>query len=271
MTHCSGMCFALCFSYWPLCLLCRFQVPLGDITLHHMCRLSALEFQTRQKHFTGIRWARLKPLLSCRTTALQNHTSALEFLCHLAMSNNATRARKHKRVVVEGGLDSDSGEEWDVDIGVIVDGHGRSRTNQTLHISQTSCRHPQSLPPPPLNSLLSASPNINQPSDENSKRKQVRKILQFSCAQNVHARFSFQGASVMMAAFEKHFDKLQSAILGHEYDTKAGTNCVCSTGQSLYQCEDCFTSTPSCQQCLLRSHNNLPLHRIQCWTGNRLI
>jgi hypothetical protein len=71
----------------------------------------------------------------------------------------------------------------------------------------------------------------------------------------------------MMAAFEKHFDKLQSAILGREYDTKAGTDCVCGAGRSLYRCQDCFTSTPSCQQCLLRSHNNLPLHHIQCWTG----
>jgi hypothetical protein len=145
--------YALCHS-WPLCLamqvsgsaghfpsLCSFQVPLGD------------------------------------TTALQNHTSASQFLCHLAMSYNATRARKRKRVVVEGGLDSDSGEERDVDIGVIIDGHGHSRTNRTLHISQNSRRRPQSLPPPLLNPLPSASPRTNHPSDKNSKRKQVRKIL----------------------------------------------------------------------------------------------
>ena len=71
----------------------------------------------------------------------------------------------------------------------------------------------------------------------------------------------------MMAAFDKHFDKLQSAILGCEYDPKARTNCVCGTGWSLYQCQDCFTSTPSCQQCLLCSHIDLPLHHIQHWTG----
>ena len=71
----------------------------------------------------------------------------------------------------------------------------------------------------------------------------------------------------MMAAFEKHFDKLQSAILEREYDPKAGTHCACGTGRSLYRCQDCFTSTSSCQQCLLRSHVDLPLHHIQRWTG----
>lgn len=78
---------------------------------------------------------------------------------------------------------------------------------------------------------------------------------------------SFQGASVMMAAFEKHFDRLQSAILERECDPKAGTDCACGAGQSLYRCQDCFTSTVSCQQCLLRSHTDLPLHHIQHWTG----
>ena len=167
---------------------------MGSLWGHHFVRLSALEFQTRKKDFAGIQWAKLKPFLSSPPTPLrlQNHTSASEFLCHLAMSNNATRARKRKRVVVEGGLDSDSGEERDVDIGVIVDGHGRSRTNRTLHISQTSRRRPQSLPPPPLNSFPSALPNTNHPSDEKSKRNQVCQISLFSCAGNDSTNFSFR-------------------------------------------------------------------------------
>ena len=55
------------------------------------------------------------------------------------MPNNATRAGKRKRVVMEGGLDSDSGEERDVDIGVIVDGHGHSRVGRT-DVTHLKCR-----------------------------------------------------------------------------------------------------------------------------------
>ncbi len=91
------------------------------------------------------------------------------------MPNNATRAGKRKRVVMEGGLDSDSGEERDVDIGVIVDGHGHSRVGRTLHISNTGRKRPQSLPALPSNSSRSTVtlPSTNQPSDEKRNRNQV--------------------------------------------------------------------------------------------------
>jgi CxC2 like cysteine cluster associated with KDZ transposases len=71
----------------------------------------------------------------------------------------------------------------------------------------------------------------------------------------------------MMEAFEKHFDKLQSTILAREYNSQTGTDCPCGDGKSDYRCEECFSSTPSCRQCLVRSHQDLPLHHVQQWTG----
>jgi hypothetical protein len=89
------------------------------------------------------------------------------------MSNNATRPAKRKHTLVEGGFDSDSGEEREVDMGVIIDGRGRGRLNRTLHVSQTGHKHAQSLPVPPPDSTLSTSAATSQPSGMNTKRNQV--------------------------------------------------------------------------------------------------
>ena len=127
-----------------------------------------------------------KPPLLRYTTALQNlsgtSASDLIFFHDLAMFNNSTRTGKRKRIIVEGGIESDSGEERDVDIGVTVDGRGRSRVSRTLHIQQTSSKRPQSLPAPPSNSLPSASPSTSQPLGEKIKRKQVCRVSLFLCA-----------------------------------------------------------------------------------------
>jgi hypothetical protein len=71
----------------------------------------------------------------------------------------------------------------------------------------------------------------------------------------------------MMETFSQHFDALQNAILGREYDAAATLDCRCSSGPAHYRCEECFGCQPSCQQCLLDSHYHLPLHRVQEWTG----
>lgn len=74
----------------------------------------------------------------------------------------------------------------------------------------------------------------------------------------------------MMAAFGKHFDQLQSAILEREHDPRTTEDCQCHTpnATALYRCADeCFSSTPSCQQCLLSSHKHHPFHHVQKWTG----
>jgi hypothetical protein len=108
------------------------------------------------------------------------------------MSTNATRAGKRKRVDIEGGLDSDSGEERDVDIEVVVDGHGHGQVSRMLHISQTSRKRPQSWSAPLPNVLSSASPSADQTSEaseEKTIRKQVCGFSVFACAQNAHVSF----------------------------------------------------------------------------------
>ena len=74
-----------------------------------------------------------------------------------------------------------------------------------------------------------------------------------------------QGASVMMQAFGKHFDRLQSAILEREYDVCTTAICSCGQEPALFRCEECFSGPPSCKLCILNSHHHLPFHHVQRW------
>jgi len=73
----------------------------------------------------------------------------------------------------------------------------------------------------------------------------------------------------MMEVFGKHFGQLQGAILEREHDPHTAKDCHCHTSNAtaLYRCDECFGSTPSCQQCLLSSHKHHPFHHVRKWTG----
>ncbi|KAJ7472822.1 hypothetical protein FB451DRAFT_1035953 [Mycena latifolia] len=53
-------------------------------------------------------------------------------------------------------------------------------------------------------------------------------------------------------------------------DHRGQSNCRhCATGLAEYRCRDCLGGRELlCQDCLLRWHEQLPLHRIQKWTGS---
>lgn len=77
---------------------------------------------------------------------------------------------KRKHAGIEGRFDSDSDEELDVDVGMLVDGHGQARKTCTVHVSQIKRKHANSLP----GSLL--KPACEPPGNNSSlkeKRKQV--------------------------------------------------------------------------------------------------
>jgi hypothetical protein len=71
----------------------------------------------------------------------------------------------------------------------------------------------------------------------------------------------------MMQTFAKHFDALQSAILGQESDELVERSCPCGSSSAFFRCQECFTRAPSCQDCILVSHQHLPFHRIEEWGG----
>jgi hypothetical protein len=110
-------------------------------------------------------------------------------------------------------------------------------------------------------------PTREEPPGINSSPKEKRKkVCDGFLVLDYHSADRFpvaQGASVMMEEFEKHFDKLQSVILACEYNSKTGTDCLCGDGKLDYRCEECFSSTPSCRQCLVRSHQDLPFHHVR--------
>jgi hypothetical protein len=68
----------------------------------------------------------------------------------------------------------------------------------------------------------------------------------------------------MMEIFSQHFDGLQNAILGHEFDAGVTSICPCGSGPATYHCEECFCLALTC---ILSNHCHLPLHHIQKWTG----
>jgi hypothetical protein len=71
----------------------------------------------------------------------------------------------------------------------------------------------------------------------------------------------------MMNVFSQHFDAIQDVILGREYDETVTRHCACGSGPASFRCEECFCYHPTCQQCLLHSHRNHPLHHVQEWIG----
>ncbi|KAG1866481.1 hypothetical protein C8R48DRAFT_747671 [Suillus tomentosus] len=45
----------------------------------------------------------------------------------------------------------------------------------------------------------------------------------------------------------------------------AGISCCCGLAAPLFRCRDCFGTQMFCQECVLQSHTNNPLHRIDMW------
>lgn len=176
---------------------------------------------------------------------------------------------KRKRVVCETGVDSDSGEERDIDVGILVNNHGHRRSSRQIHIERASSKHPNNTPLLQPAGTFSNSPSHLPPTQQTpteEKRKQAGVI--FFQRLLVMANKIVQGASVIMQAFEKHFDALQSAILEREHDLRTTADCACGQEPAFFRCEDCFSSPPSCRSCLLRNHCHLPFHHVQRWDSN---
>ena len=71
----------------------------------------------------------------------------------------------------------------------------------------------------------------------------------------------------MMKIFSPHFDDIQNAILENGHDSKIGLQCLCGSGTAKFRCQECVSSLPSCVKCLVATHQHLPLHLVQEWTG----
>lgn len=106
------------------------------------------------------------------------------------MVKQSASTRKRKHVFTEGGFDSDSNEELDVDIGITVDNQGYATKSYHLHRQPTSSTSKTSDTTPGLDSNLPhLSPNNTKPADapdapipmeEKRKRKQVRIYIPLS-------------------------------------------------------------------------------------------
>jgi hypothetical protein len=179
---------------------------------------------------------------------------------------------KRKSVVCETGIDSDSGEERDIDVGILVNNQGHRRSSRQIHIEQASANRLKSTPLLQPAATFSNSPSHSPPTHKTpteEKRKQVSVI--FFQRLLFMANTITQGASVIMQAFEKHFDALQSAILEREHDSRTTADCACGQEPAFFRCEECFSSPPSCRSCLLHNHCQLPFHHIQQWESNHFV
>jgi hypothetical protein len=92
------------------------------------------------------------------------------------MANNSPQSNKSKRVFCETGIDSDSDEERDVDVGIQLDNHGRATTNRHLLIEKTLLKRPKGAQmPPSLRTPIAAS--SSPPPKQTEKKKQVFELF----------------------------------------------------------------------------------------------
>jgi hypothetical protein len=77
-------------------------------------------------------------------------------------------------------------------------------------------------------------------------------------------------SSILLEQFGAHFEEIENAILATEYDPTAGTPCGCGIDNLMrtWRCLDCFQSPMTCDQCFIRSHQNMPFHWVQKWNGS---
>lgn len=124
----------------------------------------------------------LWPVPGISRAAHDHHTSALTRLTdrlfpgaiNMVLSSVASNSKKRKNVFVEGGFDSDSEEEIDVDIGMTVNKQGYATSSRHLHIETTASKHTNRLSP--LHSEHTEAlkqPEASVPPEEKKKRKQV--------------------------------------------------------------------------------------------------
>jgi hypothetical protein len=74
------------------------------------------------------------------------------------MANNSPQSNKSKHVFCKTGIDSDSDEERDVDVGIQLDNNGHTTTNQHLLIEKTLLKWPKGAQmPPSLQTPIAAS------------------------------------------------------------------------------------------------------------------
>ena len=78
----------------------------------------------------------------------------------------------------------------------------------------------------------------------------------------------------MMENFSKHFDDLQASILSNAYHRGLGRPCACGAAEAIFRCagaEKCSDPPLQCKSCIVQSHQSLPFHRIEAWSGTHFI
>lgn len=186
-----------------------------------------------------------------------------------------------------GAIDRDSDEEVDLDITAAIDASSDNiMLEPRLHTSKRpKVEHPR------LEQVINhihfsetqgnalPSDNIAQlekDSQEDKKRKQVcfiimsSSIFKFIDSDATH----WQGASVMMEKFSKHFPDLQRSILYNTHHRSLGNPCECGSFEAIFRCagpEKCSDPPLQCKSCIVQAHQSLPFHRIEVWSGTHFV
>ena len=76
-----------------------------------------------------------------------------------------------------------------------------------------------------------------------------------------------------MAALLEHSDALRDAISVNEREADIGNSCSCNrpAAFAIYRCTECFARGPLCSNCMVTSHQHMPLHWIEKWDGSQFV
>lgn len=89
-----------------------------------------------------------------------------------------------------------------------------------------------------------------------------------TCNFNETPALFLQPTAQVMADFKRREKTYLDAIFAQETHHSTGLPCSCmANGPRLFRCIDCQHAPPYCSPCMVSSHQNLPFHRIQKWTG----
>jgi CxC2 like cysteine cluster associated with KDZ transposases len=86
----------------------------------------------------------------------------------------------------------------------------------------------------------------------------------------LYATKTTQSTDATMELLLEHFDAFRAAILAREREPSVGNPCACNkaSASAIYRCTECFARGPLCHDCIVGSHQHMPLHWIEKWDGS---
>lgn len=134
---------------------------------------------------------------------------------------------------------------------------------------------PSTLPPttelPDIEGMHDGNLDVNMDNydaEDNTSRRRVRKVCPNSTPANLHLMPVFQTQQDQLQEFVERVPQLLKALLAREATPVPLTCSVCNKDvKSPWRCKECFVPELLCRGCMRESHNALPYHRIECWSG----